>query len=202
MYEVNVENRVFDIVDLYEINNLLTKNAVEKDLYYEGLKDEIKEFYSNIFKEMDREESLKSVINYQLLIDNAYDYLLNGKGDFEKYFEKSLIKKPEIDKIYKKIDSGEKLTNKTCFNPKEILDNLKNMEDDPMSFFYYLSFTVFFLEKYLLHSIVMFPKIFMKKSFTKNGIEELYSYMVRIYSDDFSEGFKRFEEEMKTNYEN
>lgn len=201
MYELKIDEKVFDMVDFYEMNTILKKKTIEKSVYYEDLNKQIDEFYYSMFKKMNDESMIKALINYQLLIDRAYEYLISGRGNFEKYFEKSMVKEPEVDKIYKKIISGEKVVKGICFDPMEIAEKMKSVKNDPMDFFYYLSFTVFFLEKYLLNLIVIFPDIFKMKGYKQNSVEELHNYLIKIFSSDYSEGFKVFEWERGGSYE-
>lgn len=199
MYEVKINNSLFDIVDLYEVNTILTKKTVEKSEYLEKLKKEIFELYYKIFIKMTNESMVKELIKYQLLIDKAYSYLLDGKGEFEKYFEQQEIKVPEIDKLYKKILDNQRVEPGFCFNPIEIKENQKVIDIDKIGFFYFFAFTIFYLDNYLLHQMAMFPQIFKKRGYNKEDINTFHINMIKIFSEDFSEGFRLFETEVVEN---
>lgn len=200
MYEVRIDGSVFDVVDLYEVNTILTKKTIEKSEYLEKLKEEIFKLYYEVFQKLDSENKIKNIIKYQFLIDIAYDYLLSGKSEFEKYFDRQGVKMSDIDRTYKKLQNEQRTEKKICFNPEEIKKYQTIVETDNISFFYFFAFTVFYLDNYLLHQFAMFPEIFKKRGFDEDQIKQVHMNLIRIFSEDFAEGFKLFEEEVLSNY--
>ena len=67
-------------------------------------------------------------------------------------------------------------------------------ESDEMGVFYYSAFTKFYLEGYLLQQMAIFIELYKGGSFSYSEVKKLHEYLVNIFTADFSEAFRRFEE--------
>lgn len=203
MYEVKIsKDKVIDIMDFSEVYGILNKKTIEKEEFYDKISKEIENVYDAIiFRGKDKDENKNKIIfialKGEMLIDKSYNFLINGKGEFTEYYDsisidenrvKSMIK-GESDYIY-----GEE--SPICMNLEEIIKKYKNYEDDEMGSFYYSAFTKFYLESYLIQSFSMFIDLYKGGSWKVDEVIKLHEYLVNIFTNDFSEAFRRFELKM------
>ncbi len=190
MYTIEFSNKKYDMPDFYDVHKILKVFDEKREEFPFYLSDKIKDFYEEIFLEKDLDYFEKELYFLQLMIDDCYNYVLDGKGDFIKYYDKKFADKKELS-----INALKKHKTKLeiAFNPEEVEQKIKEVSDDNLNLFYYFSFTSFFLNEYLLEIFVMFSDKFKEDGFTKNDLKLLNSYLMEIFNVDFSEAFKKFE---------
>lgn len=201
MYELNVGEKKFKIIDYYELNGAIEEKTVDKEDFYKKLAKKIERTYDLIidFGKETNEENIKSriiesSIKGQLIIDYCYEFLIKSEEDFEKYYKKIAIKDEIVSEIKKGIIEGNVYEDGVCFNSFEIEKNIKNY--NRLDSFYYMAFTLFFLEEFLLAQFTLFSNIYIKSSLKKKEVLELHKYFVKIFTLDFSNAFKIFEESL------
>ncbi len=190
MYTIEISNKNYDMPDFYDVHKILKVFDDIREEFPLYLSKKIKDFYEEIFLEKDLEYFEKELYFLQLMMDDCYNYVLDGKGDFIKYYDKKFADKKELGiNALKKHKTKLRL----AFNPDEVVQKIKEVSGDPFNLFYYFSFTSFFLNEYLLEIFVMFSDKFKEDEFTKNDLKLLNSYLMEIFNVEFSEAFKKFE---------
>lgn len=194
MYSITISNKKYEMPDFYDIHKILKVFDDKREEFPFYLSDKIDDFYKEIFLEKDSEYFEKELYFLQLMIDDCYNYVLDGEGDFMKYYDKKFAAKKDLGlNALKK----HKTKLKIAFNPDEIEQKMKESSDDPFDLFYYFSFTSFFLNEFLLEIFVMLSEEFKKDQLSKNDLKLLNSYLMEIFSVDYSEAFKQFEASVK-----
>lgn len=198
MYEIEIDERKHKILDYYELNGALEGKTVSKEDFYKKKSENIEKVYDLIIdfgKEEDEEKIKKkimeTIIKTQMKIDKLYDFLIKGNGEFVDYYKKLNDFDKKASELIIKMEDGDKFENGICLNIMDIKDKINNY--NRLDSFYYMAFTVFFLEEYLLVQLSIFPENYKAGVFNKNEIIKLHRYFLKIFSNDFSESFKIFE---------
>ena len=201
MYEIEIsKNKKIDIADFAEVGAVLKKKTVEKEEFYIEISKEIENMYNiiNISGKIQKNPKLNILFiaaKGEKLIDKIYHFLVKGNGDFIKYYESIEIDDSGLEKAIQGIDSYRKEDSvDICFNMEEIKQKYKEYGKDEMGIFYYVAFTKFFLESYLLQMVTMFVDIYKGGSWSESEVIELHNYLVNIFSEDFAKAFRIFEE--------
>jgi hypothetical protein len=200
MYEVKIsKDKVIDIMDFSEVYGILNKKTIEKDEFYDKIAKEIENVYDAIiFKGKDKNENKNKIIfialKGEMLIDKSYNFLINGKGEFIEYYDLiSIDENRVINMINGEADYIYGEESPICMNLEEIRKKYNSFEEDEMGTFYYSAFTKFYLESYLIQSFSMFVDLYKSGSWRLEEVIKLHEYLVNIFTNDFSEAFRRFE---------
>lgn len=201
MYEIEIsKNKKIDIADFAEVGAVLKKKTVEKEEFYIEISKEIENMYNiiNISGKIQKNPKLNTLFiaaKGEKLVDKIYYFLVKGNGDFIKYYENLEIDDVGLEKAIQGISNYRKEESvDICFNIEEIREKYKEYEKDEMGIFYYVAFTKFFLESYLLQMLTIFTEIYKGGSWSKTEVIELHNYLINIFSEDFAKAFKIFEE--------
>ena len=190
MYSIKISNKNYDMLDFYDVSRVLQQFGDKRERFPAYFSEKIEEYYEDTFLKNDFGYLERELYSMQFLIDHCYNYILSGKKDFVNYYDSKLEEVKDLEKdSFKKF----KVKSRVCFNPDEIEENINEIDSKNLDLFYYFSFTSFFLNEYLLEIFVMFSEQFCKDGFNKNELNLLNSYLMKIFSVEFSEAFKNFE---------
>lgn len=206
MYEVKLSNgKQYKLLDFAEINNIIDSKNYTREDFYGLLSDEIEKFYSSVFIVVYSDEKIKdimfrNILIGQLKIEKAYEFLSKQeiKGNFVDYYKEISIPSFVIAQKMEKLKNG-KLKQEEgsfCYDPIEIQSKYELFEEDKINAFYYLAFTSYFYEKYLTALLSVSSDLLPAGSVGEKNIKELNSYLVNVFSKDFSVGFNYFEKEL------
>lgn len=188
MYSVNVVGNNYDLADFYEISKVLKKFEGPRKEFSTYFSEKLEEFYELVYLKKDKRSMEEEMYKTQLLINDCFEYIFDGKGDFIKYFEKkSEIKSRESMNSLKK----HKTKINVCYEPQMVTEKLNS--EDEMDLFYYYSFTVCYLNEYLIEMFSIFANEFKGGSLGKAETKLLNDYLMKIFTVDFGEAFCNFE---------
>ncbi|WP_319370262.1 hypothetical protein [uncultured Ilyobacter sp.] len=188
MYNVKISEKNYDLADFYEVSKILKKFEGPRDGFPVYFSDKLKEFFEDTYLTKDDEALEKDVYKTQLLINDCFDYLFSGEGDFEKYFdEKSRVKYKESLSSLRK----HKTKINVCYEPEVVAQKLESEND--LDLFYYYSFTLCYLNEYLIQLFSIFKDRFQRGSLGKIEVKSLNDYLMKIFTVEFEKAFIEFE---------
>ncbi|WP_372713780.1 hypothetical protein [Ilyobacter sp.] len=188
MYNVKISEKNYDLADFYEVSKILKKFEGPREVFPVYFSEKLKEFYESAYLAKDDETLEKDIYKTQLLINDCFDYLFSGEGDFEKYFdEKAKIKfKESLNSLRK-----HKTKINVCYEPQVVAQKLES--EDDLDLFYYYSFTLCYLNEYLIQLFSIFKDRFQGGSFSKIEVKSLNDYLMNIFTVEFEKAFVEFE---------
>ena len=188
MYNVKISEKNYDLADFYEVSKILKKFEGPREVFPVYFSEKLKEFYESAYLAKDDETLEKDIYKTQLLINDCFDYLFSGEGDFEKYFdEKAKMKfKESLNSLRK-----HKTKINVCYEPQVVAQKLES--EDDLDIFYYYSFTLCYLNEYLIQLFSIFKDRFQGGSFSKVEVKSLNNYLMNIFTVEFEKAFVEFE---------
>jgi hypothetical protein len=188
MYNVKISEKNYDLADFYEVSKILKKFEGPREVFPVYFSEKLKEFYESAYLAKDDETLEKDIYKTQLLINDCFDYLFSGEGDFEKYFdEKAKMKfKESLNSLRK-----HKTKINVCYEPQVVAQKLES--EDDLDLFYYYSFTLCYLNEYLIQLFSIFKDRFQGGSFSKIEVKSLNDYLMNIFTVEFEKAFVEFE---------
>ncbi|WP_320047002.1 hypothetical protein [uncultured Ilyobacter sp.] len=188
MYNVKIAEKNYDLADFYEVSKILKKFEGPREGFPVYFSEKLKDFYESTYLNKDDEALEKDIYKTQLLINDCFDYLFSGEGDFEKYFdEKAKMKfKESLNSLRK-----HKTKINVCYEPQVVAKKLES--EDDLDLFYYYSFTLCYLNEYLIQLFSIFKDRFQGGSFSKIEVKSLNDYLMNIFTVEFEKAFVEFE---------
>jgi hypothetical protein len=191
MYSVKITGKDYDLADFYEVSKLLKKFEGPREEFSAYFSEKIEEFYELTYLKKDNDAIEEEMYKTQLLINDCFEYIFEGKGEFIKYFDKkSEIKSKESMATLK----NHKTKINVCYEPEIILEKLE--VEDEIELFYYYSFTVCYLNEYIIELFSIFQDVFKGSSLGKTEVKLLNDYLMKIFTVDFEEAFVNFEKKI------
>ncbi|WP_319202913.1 hypothetical protein [uncultured Ilyobacter sp.] len=191
MYNVKISEKNYDLADFYEVSKILKKFEGPRDGFPVYFSDKLKEFFEDTYLTKDDEALEKDIYKTQLLINDCFDYLFSGDGDFEKYFdEKAKVKYKESLSSLRK----HKTKINVCYEPEVVAQKLESEND--LDLFYYYSFTLCYLNEYLIQLFSIFKDRFQGGSLGKIEVKSLNDFLMNIFTVEYEKAFAEFEKEI------
>lgn len=191
MYNVKIVEENYDLADFYEVSKILKKFEGPREEFPVYFAGKLKDFYELTYIKKDNESLEKDLYKTQLLINDCFDYLFSVEGDFIKYFdEKSKVKYNESINALRK----HKTKINICYEPQMVAQKLE--AEDELDLFYYYSFTLCYLNEYLIELLSIFKDRFVGSSFSKIKVKSLNNYLMKIFTVEFEKAFVEFEKGM------
>jgi hypothetical protein len=191
MYNVKISEKNYDLADFYEVSKILKKFEGPRDGFPVYFSDKLKEFFEDTYLTKDDKALEKDIYKTQLLINDCFDYLFSGDGDFEKYFdEKAKVKYKESLSSLRK----HKTKINVCYEPEVVAQKLESEND--LDLFYYYSFTLCYLNEYLIQLFSIFKDRFQGGSLGKIEVKSLNDFLMNIFTVEYEKAFAEFEKEI------
>ncbi|ADO83177.1 hypothetical protein [Ilyobacter polytropus] len=191
MYNVKISEKNYDLADFYEVSKILKKFEGPRDGFPVYFSNKLKEFFEDTYLTKGDEDLEKDIYKTQLLINDCFDYLFSGEGDFEKYFdEKARVKYKESLSSLRK----HKTKVNVCYEPEVVAQKLESEND--LDLFYYYSFTLCYLNEYLIQLFSIFKDRFQGGSLGKIEVKSLNDFLMNIFTVEYEKAFVEFEKEI------
>ena len=191
MYNVKISEKNYDLADFYEVSKILKKFEGPRDDFPIYFSEKLKEFHESTYLTKGGEDLEKDIYKTQLLINDCFDYLFSGEGDFEKYFdEKARVKYKESLSSLRK----HKTKVNVCYEPEVVAQKLESEND--LDLFYYYSFTLCYLNEYLIQLFSIFKDRFQGGSLGKIEVKSLNDFLMNIFTVEYEKAFVEFEKEI------